>query len=308
VLRSVAIILILTLASFGANLIEAQAEAKEHQVILKLRFDAPFVGRVARKRSEKETVLVLDGAHLPASRSIKAADVSIELLPKEDKSLIVIHAKSHPEAIRVRRTDDGKELELRLLYPQPHATGGDRLYLYWIAILLFGLVAAWGVKKMVGRSEEEVVYTDEPVVRFEKELDPLNRLALISYKGRNYLVILGPSVTLLESFGAGRDDKERFDEMVERLAPTFEQKSEQEPPAPIPSKSIRKKRAAATKKTPRSPAPSRWGLRSRLLFFETLPLPAALWNRCAGACEKAPRLFSRKTPPSAESAQGRCVF
>ena len=247
-LRIVALAMLLALSLFGANLVEAEAKAKGESVVLHLRFDAPFVGKVARKRSEKETILLLEGARLPAARSIEAADVEIELRPQKERSLILLHAPQKPASIHVRRSDDRRGLEIEFGFVRSHSHEEGGPYLYWIAIALFGLAAAWGVKRHMGRGDEErIVYTDEPVVRFEKELDLRNRLALISYKGRNYLVILGSNVTLLDSFGAGPHDKERFEEMARKLQETFSPSSElEEEDSPADPIEEYKKKASGT--------------------------------------------------------------
>ena len=236
--RSIALLFI-AVSLYGANLIETQALATARGVTLQLRFDEPFEGSVIKRQSDEGTTLILEGVHLPASKSLEAGEVEIELVPQKNRSLIVIHTERTPLSIEARRDPEHKRLTIFLAYPRPASDTNSTLYLYWLAIFIFGLGTAWLLSRFLGAKES--ASDKEPTVLYEKPLDSLNRLALISYKGRNYLVILGQKVTLLESFGAGRNDKERFDEMVQKLTPTFEQKSEQEPPAPDPIEEYKKK-------------------------------------------------------------------
>ena len=99
---------------------------------------------------------------------------------------------------------------------------------YWtvLGILLLLLLILWAAKrkglKNLGKGAGWLMpksagpLPDEAVIRFQKPLDPHNRVVLIEFNGRQYLMVVGNTNVLLDTFGEGRiEEEEEFARMFE---------------------------------------------------------------------------------------------
>ncbi|BDY12316.1 hypothetical protein [Hydrogenimonas cancrithermarum] len=101
---------------------------------------------------------------------------------------------------------------------------------YWsvLAILLLLLIVLWIVKKrstgtLSGKSGWLMPKAglpgnlpEEAVVRYQKVLDPHNRLLLLEFGGKQYLMVVGNSNLLLDTFVEGKiEDADTFSQMFE---------------------------------------------------------------------------------------------
>jgi len=170
----------------------------------------------------------------------------------ETTALVKITPASGPLRVDASKTIDGFGLRLRILPKsvgvtesknarEPETKGSapplntlnssDTLpgWRYWsvLAIMLLLLLALWIVRrkrfgtfkgggwlmpKIPGTKE----IPKEAVIRYQKPLDPRNRLILLEFNGRQYLMVVGNSNLLLDTFSQERiEDPESFSSLFE---------------------------------------------------------------------------------------------
>ncbi len=215
-------------------------------VDLLLQFDAPYRGSVAKTRKEKVTQLLL--AHLTAHtpRTQKRFDLpwlrQIALIGEKNGVRILLEGdeKLHIEA---SKTLDNRQMRIRIektaaaindspapssqpVSPRPipdtPASAKNDLDLGFsfvkVMLVLAALIALlWWLRRRLqresgsswlfgGKEDQESI----KILR-QKPIDMKNRIALVEYEGRRYLLLLGESNLLLDRF------EESEDEIFERL-------------------------------------------------------------------------------------------
>ena len=173
----------------------------------------------------------------------------------EESALVKILPRSDAIGVQASRTVDGFGLRLRV-YPlsgakkSPHTTQNetDRLkaedkplklknsetlpgWRYWSVMALLLLMAGvlWAVRKKVlfqtGQKGDNWLMPEnlgaklpaEATVRFQKALDSRNKLMLVEYGGRQYLLVVGNGNLLLDRFGEseGIESEDEFVQVFE---------------------------------------------------------------------------------------------
>ncbi|WP_353663024.1 hypothetical protein [Hydrogenimonas sp. SS33] len=192
-------------------------------------FRKSFVDAVAITRSgEKEALVKIKSAHGPiavrASKTIDGFGLRLRIVPaspaaKQETPPVpkVLQSMQHttkqpPSAIQ-------KPAEKRL----PTLKESDTLpgWRYWtvMGILLLFLLLLWlARRKGMGNVAKgggwlmpkgrAAAIPEEAVVRFQKPLDSANRIVLIEFGGKQYLMVVGNTNLLLDTFGRGSIQEE----------------------------------------------------------------------------------------------------
>jgi hypothetical protein len=225
--------LFISIALFASMVINIDVKETKNLVELLLNFDAPFSGKILQKQQKDKVVLILKNVTILDSWQ-KKLDTNfiyqIDITPLGNDSKITLFVV---DKVRVfaAKSKDNKILKIRVKPPKNMVIKEDNKvsffdnikdYLIWIAIallviflLLLLLKIVFSRKKPV-ESKRVIVKkskNSEFNIKFEKPLDERNKIALISFKGMNYLVIIGSSNILLQKFKEGeiktREDFER---------------------------------------------------------------------------------------------------
>ncbi|WP_456403423.1 hypothetical protein [Hydrogenimonas sp.] len=171
----------------------------------------------------------------------------------ETTALIKITPADKPLRVDASKTIDGFGLRLRILpaaaergrseaaplpavnesAPPPLNTlkASDTLpgWRYWsvLAIMLLLLLALWIVRRkkfaasggggwLMPKVPGNKQIPEGAVIRYQKPLDPQNRLLLLEFNGRQYLMVVGSSNLLLDTFSQERiEDPESFTSLFE---------------------------------------------------------------------------------------------
>ncbi len=245
------IALLLAVNLFATMILNLNVKEQKKGVELLINFDVPFEGKIAQKRENDKVILFLKNVKILASWSKKLHNpfiYQIDVTPHGGGTEIRIYTVEKIK-IYAARSKDGFSLLLKLI-PPPHTAssqstksthkGSDFSQIaLWIAIAI-GAVAiiALFVKLLTSRGPRKtkriVVQnekTQEFTIKFEKPLDERNKIALISFKGVNYLVLIGNTNVLLGKYQEGEiESHEDFEKAIaaQDLSQEFSQDISQE--------------------------------------------------------------------------------
>jgi hypothetical protein len=214
-----------------------------------LTFDTPYEGRLSQIKQDDKIVLKLQDASIEAPK-IKNINTSylhkMTITPINAHTEIILETASNV-AMNVSKTSDAYGLRLRFnkeaaagkneikktdpaagvgSLPTKKADDFNDSYYVVIAILLIGiLIMLWLKKKMgvtptkgktpwlfKGGAKKEGI-----TVRFQKPLDPKNRVVMIDYEGQSYLVVIGSSNVLLDKYKGNKPvtSQSEFDKLLD---------------------------------------------------------------------------------------------
>jgi len=222
---------------FGSKILSYNVYERSNRVDIMLTFDTPFDGKLSQIKKDNKIILKLQGASIEAPK-IKNINTSylhkMTLTPINSHTEIILQTANDVN-MNASKTSDSYGLRLRFFkgipavktpapetnsvfsdptsLPTKQANEFNNSYYIVIAILLIGIfIMLWLKKKMAnpqakgkqpwlfkGNTKKEGI-----TVRFQKPLDPKNRVAMLDYEGQSYLVLLGNSNVLLEKFSDGK--------------------------------------------------------------------------------------------------------
>ncbi len=225
-------ILLLALNLFGAMILNLSVQESKNRVDLILNFDIPFDGKIIQKREKEKIILYLPDVKIlaPWQKKLNTSFVyQIEVLPAKGGSNVLIYTAKKVK-IFAARSKDGFSLKIGIKNPTPITTTTKTsfhitAYWKWIAIALATLVIFWFLLKLLfGRSKPaktKTIHVQNPKtsefeIKFEKPLDERNKIALISFKGIDYLVLIGTTNVLLGKYKEGEiGSLEEFESAIE---------------------------------------------------------------------------------------------
>jgi len=223
----------------SATLLNQNIYDRENRVDLMLSFDTPYDGKIRQAKDDRTVNIFLNNVQLqqPFSKQLQNSLVSSITITKADSKTVMIKITSASKKLKVEasRTLDKFGLRLRIIpseiLSQKSATTSyeytnqsqpinlkdrsDSLpdWRYWvvIGIMLFMLIILFIIKKK-GISNnafkggwlmpKSAQYTPIPeaVIKYQKPIDRSNRIVLLEFNDRQYLMLLGSSNILLDSF------------------------------------------------------------------------------------------------------------
>ncbi|MRJ02947.1 MAG: hypothetical protein GXO19_01515 [Epsilonproteobacteria bacterium] len=246
------IALLLSVLHLSATMIlNLNVKEAPDRVELVLNFDLPYTGALVKKRERDRIDIILKKVTLlaPWQRKLSSKLVyQIDAKPLKSGTLISFYTTSEPRLVAAR-SKDGYSLKIELRPAAQGEKGGEKgdswqgweewgEILLWVGggiglllggWLLFTLIPKGPRVKKSKRIVIESPELEEFRILFEKPLDENNRIALISYKGVNYLVIIGSTNLLLGKYREGEiESREEFERIVEKqdLSKAVESKEE----------------------------------------------------------------------------------
>ncbi|GEM_PF-1598300 len=231
------LLLFITTAIFASMILNINVKEGKERVDLLLNFDTPFNGKILQKQAKDRVELTLKGVTIlaPWQKKLNSGYVyQIDIIPLKKDSKVVLYTV---DKVRVyaARSKDGYSLKISVKPPKTAAAKKEDLSgldfesikKYLLIFLGVGIVAfllvlfvRWlNINKEPIKSKRVVVPSPKSAdfeIKFEKELDERNKVALISFKGINYLVIIGSSNILLGKYKEGEiETAEEFEKAIE---------------------------------------------------------------------------------------------
>lgn len=243
------LLLLLPYLLFGSKILSYNIYERSNRVDIMLTFDTPYEGRLSQIRQDDKIVLKLQDASIEAPK-IKNINTSylhkMTITPINAHTEIILETASSV-AMNVSKTSDAYGLRLRFSKetattknesrqtdPAPSAGSlptkntndfNDSYYIV-IAILLLGILIMLWLKKKMGVTQTKGktpwlfkggAKKEGINIRFQKPLDPKNRVVMIDYEGQSYLVVIGSSNVLLDKYKGNKPvtSQSEFDKLLD---------------------------------------------------------------------------------------------
>ncbi len=229
-------LLLLPLFLFGAKILSYNVYERSNRVDIMLTFDTPYEGKISKTVKNNTTVLKLQDASIEAP---KIKNITTSYLHK----MTITPINAHTEIIlqtapnvtmNASKTSDAYGLRLRFTkgeatkkpstattavnsltttLPTKKADELNNSYYIVIAILLLGIIIMLWLKKKMGvptaKGKQPWLFKgaakkEGVSIRFQKALDPKNRVVMLDYEGQSYLVVIGTSNVLLDKYNGDK--------------------------------------------------------------------------------------------------------
>ena len=227
---------------FSAKLTEYKVYQNPDRIDLMLSFDTPWSGKITKTMKENQTMLLLEGVTFSQKKVSKKIENglidAVEITPLPDKTAIVLKSET-PFTVNASKTIDNLGLRIRItpyfsadealipLHPIPQSdeqTVQDKSFSFaFIKIMLvLGLliVLLWFLKKWMQRQGQKswlfgAQSSGDSGIQIlqQKPIDMRNRVMLIGYEERKYLVLVGENMLLLDKF---EDEEAAFDALLQK--------------------------------------------------------------------------------------------
>lgn len=230
------LLLLLPYLLFGSKILSYNVYERSNRADIMLTFDTPFDGKLSQIKQDNNIILKLQGASIEAPK-IKNINTSylhkMTITPINSHTEIILQTADNVN-MSASKTSDAYGLRLRFFkeelssttpvksqsvspavpaLPTKPANEFNNSYYIVIAILLFGIIIMLWLKKRMGvvpsKGKQPWLFKGHTKkegisVRFQKPLDPKNRVAMLDYEGQSYLVLLGTSNVLLDKYSGGK--------------------------------------------------------------------------------------------------------
>lgn len=234
----IALLLFLNLPLFSGTLLNQNIYEKEDSVDIMLSFDTPYEGNIVQKKGEENSVFILDDITID-KKTIQAINSPIiqklQLIPYENQLFIELIGEDAFE-VDASKTVDNYGLRLRItpLFPAESlqelsfekeakayqtkkeenigsaylkvmlVLAGLIAFLYflkkWLAKRTGSFQGSWLFEKSGEKSKNNIKIVQQ------RAIDMKNRIALVSYGEKEYLLLLGNSNLVLDTFEASQEN------------------------------------------------------------------------------------------------------
>lgn len=240
-------LLLLTSFVFASKILTYNVYDRTDRVDIMFTFDTPYEGALHQSRQHENIVVKLDDAAIesPKVKNITSPFLSkLTIAPIGNQTQII--AKVLPSVVmQASKTSDAYGLRLRFSKPSaaaadkpspapaqaaalPTKPAGeyDQSYYIVIAILVIGILIMLWLKRKISKTasapskswlfSKNKSKEHAAVVRFQKALDPKNRVVMLDYGKESYLVVIGNSNLLLDKFHDNAPvTQSEFDDMLQ---------------------------------------------------------------------------------------------
>ncbi len=194
---------------FGSDLINVNFFPQNKKLDILLSLDSEFKGKVINIGKNKFLItdIVSNKKYEKKFNNFFVKDVKI--IPQQNKVLIKFDT-SEKYKTSVALTPDGYGVRFRIIDTQPSPMKKDNLiitnpqtqldylsYVISLAILIILAIILFLVRKKIVK---KLPIKSGINILFQKPIDPKNRVALLEFNNRKYLVIVGNSNILLDVF------------------------------------------------------------------------------------------------------------
>ncbi len=249
VLKRAAILLVaLNFYLFGAMILNLNVQELENKVELILNFDIPFEGKIVQKKEKEKIILYLPDVKIlaPWQKKLNTTFVyQLEVLPDKGGCDVVIYTTQKVK-IFAAKSKDGFSLKIEIKNlstpPTTKESSSFSSFLRWIFLIITAILIFLIVRKNFfvpsTPTKTKTIYIQTPQtpefeIKFEKPLDEQNKIALISFKGIDYLVLIGTTNVLLGKYKKGEiDSMEEFENAIQaqNISQAKEEKETKTPP------------------------------------------------------------------------------
>ncbi len=202
------IIIFLAVMLFGSNLVNVNFFPAKNKLDVLLSLDSKFSGKVL-KSGENTYIITNINANREYNKEFGDFFIKkIKILPQNNEVLIHFDTKAKYK-ISVALTPDGYGLRFRIMntatntsenittFVNPQNSLDYFSYIIALAILIILAIVLWIIRK---KTVKKFPVKSGMNILFQKPLDTKNRVVLMEFNGRKYLVLVGSSNILLDIF------------------------------------------------------------------------------------------------------------
>ncbi len=250
-------LLLCALSLHAVTLTKQTLYEKSDHIDLMLSFDAPYKGQITRTHKPSGIVLTLEGVAFPSQKAVRKVRSqivdTITIAAVGNKTVIGVDAP-HKLRLEASKTIDNSGLRIRIYKAKPAAASQESpmpipspqtapvsapesfsFAFVKIMLVLGALIALlWFLKRwlerksgggwLFGKTDEK---SDIQVV-MQKPIDMKNRVVLLRYGKREYLLLLGENNLILDRFGeVSQEEDGAFEKVLQergkRLSDYLEQ-------------------------------------------------------------------------------------
>ena len=238
-MRKIVLFLLFTSYLISSTITNHNIYKQDDSIDLMLTFDKPYLGKIAKKKDNGSTILMLENLKITDSIT---EDISskilqkIRILPYKEQVFIKVDA-TKPYTLEASKTIDNYGLRIRV---KPHIVQPIKTkkfetkkeedlsgsFLKVIAVLAVLLALLYLLKKWLlnsGKTQSSWLFQKDShkkqdiKILYQKALDTKNRVTLIEYNGMDYLVILGSTNLVLDKFKSEEQDaSSEFDTLLNK--------------------------------------------------------------------------------------------
>jgi hypothetical protein len=224
--------LLLSFELFASNILSYKIYERGDRTDLLLTFDTPYAGRISQKETLNSTTLLLYDTHYKeqTSKPISSAFLTqFSIIPQNNRTAIVL-SLGKDVTFKVSKTVDNYGLRLRF-YKQTSAkpiikpttsiatststlrtkpdSQSNTNYIYVVIFLILAIFILLLIKKRIDKNgtgkswlfKDGKSSSEQFNILFQKPIDATNKVVLLEVNQRQYLVILGNSHLLLDTYG-----------------------------------------------------------------------------------------------------------
>ncbi len=230
-----------SISSFASNIINQSLYEKGDRVDIMLSFDSPYDGKISQKKDGKDTILILKDAHInqKVDKDIISPFVQKMQIISSDNDTLIRLSSDENFALKASKTVDNFGLRLRITPKKSIPLLNEKLIVHenqtittkkeddigssftkmiftlFALIALLYLLKRWLESKrdglnsswLFGKDRDSSNQTQNSTIKVlqQKGLDHKNRVVLLSYEGKKYLILLGDSNIMLDRFSEDSD-------------------------------------------------------------------------------------------------------
>lgn len=232
---------------FAAKILSYNVYDRSDRVDIMLAFDTPYEGALRQSRQQNRIIVKLDDASIDGPKVKKVGSPflgKLTITPIGGQTQLIASVPSSVE-MQASKTSDAFGLRLRFskaaapaaqaapaaapsldALPMKPEGAYDDSYMIVIAILIVGIAILLWLKSRIAKAPAAPTKGGWPFkkgggsktdvsVRFQKALDPKNRIVMLDYAEESYLVVIGTSNLLLDKFQGNRPVTQNdFEEML----------------------------------------------------------------------------------------------
>ncbi|MDF1880524.1 hypothetical protein JHD50_04260 [Sulfurimonas sp. MAG313] len=223
-------IVLLSMQLFASTILSYKTYERSDRVDLLLTFDTPYNGRISQKQTlNKTTILLYDAQYKEQIQKSLSSDFlnAFSIIPQSSRTALVLSLAKDIQ-YKVSKTVDNYGLRLRFYRSKSNKVTPSQLspkaslsslrtkpenqttssYIFVVAILLLAVLFLLFIKKRMLKTsggkgwlfKDSQKSNEQFNILFQKPIDNTNKVVLLEVNSKQYLVILGNSHLLLDTY------------------------------------------------------------------------------------------------------------
>lgn len=217
----------------ASTIIDINFEKELNYLDIKIEFKEEYKGKINRLDYTDQSSIVITNANIRRELSRvfpnffvnslsvynKKGDLYIDLIAPHNYSISAIKEHSRLLKVQIKRNTPISNTTTSTLLPKPPTPPKEptSLKVWWFALpLLFGFYILYKRKRLkMRRTPPKEAQSGSKYIRFEEKLDKENKLMLISYKNREYLIVSNKNSNILLDTFENREFQETLPSEIE---------------------------------------------------------------------------------------------